>query len=361
WELQFDDFQSSQSSTTKEYTRDWGVSVSGWGCGFSIDGHYHSENINTQRTAVATGLKLDVHLDGIDMGIGEVGYIVTPYAYWAKNGALVVDYAVKPELAAVGGTPTWWQIHYQDRADPAFILPWRYDPEKGYTLQEKVKRYQTKDIQFYPDNPNEGEEVTIEVRIHNFSLIPTPGLVGVRFYLGDPDSGGVLLVNTSGETEVFTDQPIPARGTEDVRFAWTVDNTTGTFPRIYAIIDADDELAELHQNNNKSWAILNISSETGMAQDDNDKIPSHFDLLQNYPNPFNSSTKISYQIPAASQVELSIYNLLGQKVARLISEKQSAGTYEVDWNAAGFTSGIYFCRLATSQGFAKSKKLVLLR
>ncbi len=218
WELQFDDFQSSQVSTTKEYTRDWGASVSGWGMGFSMNGNYHKEDINTQRTEVATGLKLSVPFDGIDMGIGEVGYIVTPYAYWARNGALVVDYAAKPELAQAGGTPTWWQVHYENLPDPAFILPWRYDPEKGYTLQEEAKRQQTKDIQFYPNNPREGDDVTIKARVHNFSLIPTPGLVGVHFYVGDPDSGGVLLENTGGESVVYTNQAIPARGTETVQF-----------------------------------------------------------------------------------------------------------------------------------------------
>jgi hypothetical protein len=266
WELQFDDFQSSQSSTTKEYTRDWGASVSGWGFGFSISGNYHKEDINTQRTAVATGLNLSVHLDGIDMGIGEVGYIVTPYAYWANNGALVVDYAAKPELAPIGGTPTWWQVHYEDLADPAFILPWRYDPEKGYSLQEEEKRQQTKDLQFYPADPKDGDNVTIEARIHNFSLIPTPGLIGVRFYLGDPDSGGVLLENISSETEVFTNQAIAARGTETVQFTWTIDAGTGTFPRIYAVIDEDNQLSEIHENNNKSWVILNKSTASGLEQ-----------------------------------------------------------------------------------------------
>ena len=359
WELQFDDFQSSQSSTTKEYTRDWGASVSGWGCGFSINGHYHSEDINTQRTAVATGLNLSVHLDGIDMSIGEVGYIVTPYAYWANNGALVVDYAAKPELAPQGATPTWWQVHYEDLADPAFILPWRYDFEKGYTLEDSVKRYQTKDLQFYPANPEEGDEVTIEARIHNFSLIPTPGLISVRFYLGDPDSGGVLLENISSETEVFTNQAIPARGTETVQFTWTVDAGTGTFPRIYAVIDEDNQLAEIHENNNKSWVILNKSTATGIKQNAHNT-PVAFRLFQNYPNPFNPKTIISYQLSMTNEVELVIYNLIGQKIATLVSEQQEAGLHQVEWNASAFASGIYYYQIKAGE-FQDVKKMFLLK
>jgi len=361
WELQFDDFQSSQAATTKEYTRDWGVSVSGWGCGFSVNGNYHKEDINTQRTEVATGLNLSVHLDGIDMGIGEVGYIVTPYAYWARNGALVVDYAAKPELAAIGGTPTWWQVHYEYLDDPDFILPRRYGPEKGFTLQQEAKRYQTKDLQFYPANPREGDDVTIEARIHNFSLIATPGLIGVRFYVGNPDSGGVLLQNTSGASEIFTSQAIPARGTETVKFTWTVDDGTGSFPRIYAVIDADDQLNEIHENNNKSWAILNKSTGTGIESGSGIQKPMQFSLAQNYPNPFNPRTTISYELPVNSIVNLAIYNTLGQKVYTLVDCKQKAGSYSVSLNADRLSSGLYFYRLETNKNFVQVKKMILMK
>ena len=93
----------------------------------------------------------------------------------------------------------------------------------------------------------------------------------------------------------------------------------------------------------------------------NDNTPRKFFLEQNYPNPFNPTTTINYQLRAASGVELSIYNLLGQKVATLVNEKQPAGSYHIEWNAAGFSSGIYFYRLVTDKGFEKSRKLILLK
>jgi len=89
--------------------------------------------------------------------------------------------------------------------------------------------------------------------------------------------------------------------------------------------------------------------------------PVHFGLNQNYPNPFNSSTVISYQLPKSSNVDLSVYNLLGQKVATLVSQYQQAGRYDVAWDATGFNSGIYFYRLKTPDGFKKTRKLVLLK
>ena len=86
-----------------------------------------------------------------------------------------------------------------------------------------------------------------------------------------------------------------------------------------------------------------------------------FFLSQNYPNPFNPLTTIKYQLSAFSEIELSIYNLLGQRVATLISGNQPAGNYEVEWNAAGFASGVYLYKLTTDEGFVQSKKLILLK
>ena len=95
--------------------------------------------------------------------------------------------------------------------------------------------------------------------------------------------------------------------------------------------------------------------------DDGNTLPTKFALLQNYPNPFNPTTTISYQLVAVSNVDLSIYNILGQKVVTLVSAKKPAGSFMVEWDASGFSSGIYFYRLETDKGFVQSKKLILLK
>ena len=90
-------------------------------------------------------------------------------------------------------------------------------------------------------------------------------------------------------------------------------------------------------------------------------IPEQFSLKQNYPNPFNPSTVINYELPTTNYVELSVYNLLGQKVTTLVSERQRAGQHEIEWNAAGFASGVYYYRLQVDAGFVQTKKLILLK
>jgi len=89
--------------------------------------------------------------------------------------------------------------------------------------------------------------------------------------------------------------------------------------------------------------------------------PGRFALSQNYPNPFNPTTAISYRLSEVSQVELAIYNILGEKIATLVSKRQPKGTYRVKWDASGFASGVYYYQLSTDQGFVQTKKLLLLK
>jgi len=89
-----------------------------------------------------------------------------------------------------------------------------------------------------------------------------------------------------------------------------------------------------------------------------------FELYQNYPNPFNPKTIINYELPITNNVDLSIYNILGQKVATLVSKKQSVGRYQVEWDASGYASGVYIYRLSAkgrAQSLVQTRKLVLLR
>jgi hypothetical protein len=88
--------------------------------------------------------------------------------------------------------------------------------------------------------------------------------------------------------------------------------------------------------------------------------PKSFKLEQNYPNPFNPSTTINFSLPKANHVILSIYNSMGQEVAKLVSKDIIAGVYTAEWNATGFASGIYYYRIVAG-GFIQTKKLILLK
>ena len=98
---------------------------------------------------------------------------------------------------------------------------------------------------------------------------------------------------------------------------------------------------------------------TGISDSEN-KTPTSFALLQNYPNPFNPTTAISYRLSDLSLVDLSIFNVLGQKIATLVSEKQPAGKYQVNWDASGLPTGLYFFQLKAGK-YSEVRKMMLLK
>ena len=113
-----------------------------------------------------------------------------------------------------------------------------------------------------------------------------------------------------------------------------------------------------------SWIITDVDDESQFTNE----IPVGFHLSQNYPNPFNPSTTIEFALPTPGFVRLSIFNILGEKVATPVSEDLTAGSYKYEWDATELTSGIYFYRLkagdpstGSGQGFVETKKMILLR
>jgi hypothetical protein len=89
------------------------------------------------------------------------------------------------------------------------------------------------------------------------------------------------------------------------------------------------------------------------------KVLQNFELMQNYPNPFNPRTTIEFYLPIQTQVELNIYNSLGQKVAELINSSLPAGNHSAIWFASDEPSGIYFYELSTANQ-KKIKQIMML-
>ena len=78
------------------------------------------------------------------------------------------------------------------------------------------------------------------------------------------------------------------------------------------------------------------------------------------PNPFNPTTKIRFDLPTSSLVQLTVYNVLGQEVERLVERQMPPGQHEVEWDAAGYRSGLYFYALK-ADSYRAQHKMILLR
>ena len=127
-------------------------------------------------------------------------------------------------------------------------------------------------------------------------------------------------------------------------------------------------------NRNTNWEIVPKSvlyteidtSMTKIEYSNQNYFPDEIQLYQNYPNPFNPKTTIQYVIRTPRDlpfqyVDLSIYNLLGQKICTLVSAKQQAGNYQITWDGKNYPGGVYFYKLSTGNRYEQTKKLILLK
>jgi hypothetical protein len=109
-----------------------------------------------------------------------------------------------------------------------------------------------------------------------------------------------------------------------------------------------------------------VSAFNSTDVDNEDKLPASFELYNNFPNPFNPSTTIKFGVPVESKVSVSVFNLLGEKVADLLDEVKSSGTYSLKWDAADHSSGIYICRINSTsisdgKNYSRMIKMMLMK
>jgi hypothetical protein len=178
----------------------------------------------------------------------------------------------------------------------------------------------------------------------------------------DNDGERLTLVNAAGDTLInvrYNDKSPWPESADGGGYSIVAKNING-----YGNPDSSDYWrASLHIHGSPGKDDLVSGIEDASIQS-----PSVFQLNQNYPNPFNPVTMISYQLKVKSHVTITVYDLLGREVAALVNQEQSAGSHSVEWNAAKYSSGVYFYRLHASEKsggqtstFTEAKKLMLVK
>jgi len=166
----------------------------------------------------------------------------------------------------------------------------------------------------------------------------------------DPNDNNEVIYNyiaTNPDTSNYHGRPIGIVHQTD-----TYNTAVLEFPLYY--VEEPISYQILHQ-------ILSDFGEIPVGIDDNQVLlPKSTQLLQNYPNPFNNSTTLKYDLTNAGEVSITIYNILGQKVAEPVNEYQQPGAKTVTWRADDLPSGIYFARMKT-ENYSGNIKLMLLK
>jgi len=225
-------------------------------------------------------------------------------------------------------------------------------------------------------------------KLVTFDITGSELLKGLVFSLYNIDKEYSFLLQVSGMTYMYDSSKPPGQRTQSVMIGGlpinlmaTYSITAGPFRPEFLTNVAQVEVSNIQEtdlleyNVVKNYIIEHSPIDTLVAriegrvidtyatsiyaQDDEQVLPVTHSLSQNYPNPFNPITTIKYSIPAASDVRLDIFNVLGQRITTLINEKQQSGEYSIIWDASNIASGIYFYRLTTKEKIL-TKKMVLL-
>jgi hypothetical protein len=359
WTLDLANQTIDSKQLTNSIGAEVGASVSGWGIEASVTGTYSKEEIITHESSATKEVEIKVEVSATDQTFGDTDYLITPYMYWGENGAMVIDYAVDPSTTGHPDLGTFWDKNYLVDADPGLILPWRLDSLKGIGGTGDLKRY-CKSLHISPLVPAVEDTAHITVNIHNFSLKNTVGPVAVRFYLGNPASGGIPIEGTAGLTDLSTSGPIPAQKSATVRMDFVVPPGLRSTAKVYAVIDPENAIHEIHEDNNVGFVPLRVQGTTNIEEESVSFLPGSYILHQNYPNPFNPSTTIILELPKSVLVELNVYDILGRYVSTIVSNKLNQGNYTYTFDGQNLASGIYYYQLVAGE-YREVKKMILIK
>jgi len=221
----------------------------------------------------------------------------------------------------------------------------------------------------------------IKIKSNNSIIYKKSEIVKLgTFRMNDKDNRQreVFLVKAN-DVNSFVSPPKPPAEVIDVRFStecyasnilntdYTLEISGADFPIKLELINNSSDYKVVGTSSGKSYGILkqgqniNINNKEDKLLIQRIEIPDDYYLFQNYPNPFNPKTTIEFGIPKNGNVNLVIYNVLGQEVERLVNNQLfDAGKYKINWNAAKYSSGVYIIRL-TSDKFHDVKKMILLK
>lgn len=194
-------------------------------------------------------------------------------------------------------------------------------------------------------NTNAGNLIRTTDGGNSWIILPLSVLRG-RFHFVNSNTGwaenlpGSLFKSTNGGLNWYAQVDIGLAGIENLQF---INAYTGW-------VVGDGGLIVKTTNGGELLGVHNISGE----------IPLNFSLSQNYPNPFNPVTNIKFDIPKSGFVKITVFDLLGREITRLVNEQMQPGSYNVDWDASNYPSGVYFYKLE-SEDFVESKKMVLVK
>lgn len=344
--------------TTAETERNLGLSasVSGGAFGFtaSVSGSYDWSEVSTHTASVGTEINVETNFGELPLSSNNALYKIKPYFFWGQNGSLVLDYEIET-------TGDLYDDYYSIQ-DPAWNMPWRLDENRGYDFDFQTKTRQSKSIWFDKLFPQAGDTIEVGARVFNYSLIATESPVKVKFFYGNPYNGGVPVTGIDGEEFVITASPITRQQYQDVAMTIVLPDPFPYDGRIYARIDPDSVMTEVHEENNLCWRWLGpyfpISDddfETTSIREEYQSSGSG--IFRSFPNPASDFVQFTGILRTPSDVQITLYNLHGQ-VVKTHSNMDSPAFVNERLDVSDIAPGFYIAEI-TGGSYRERLEIVL--
>jgi len=286
----------------------------------------------------------------------ETGYFHRPIGYYVPSGAYAVRMYGFVDSSAVFSASEY----------PRMFTCWRTGADKSQTdfftynsgLAIGNPDQQTKNVSLECITKVDSAQRVFQVlncpAVHNDSLgIKAPDADRLTFVNRGPQKQYGLNIELAGSNGlaqfVHTAITMPANSSHYIVPDWL--NLTNQPVRIYEDIG---NTGVIHDTLTLANQVTGVKEQLTLG------IPQEFRLEQNYPNPFNPSTTIRYGLPSRTHVTLTVFNTLGQQVARLVNANMDAGYHEATFDGSRLSSGVYFYRIEAGS-FVQTRKLLLLR
>jgi hypothetical protein len=345
WGIEFTTLSFEEVENARDHSLAYSASIGAFGISASIEGSYDWSEIATQTTEVGSGIQIATNLGTIPLASSNALYNTKPFIFWDQNNTMVLDY----EVSATGD---FYTQNYNIQ-DPAWNMPWRLDPERGDLSVTPTLTRQTKSLWFDDHSPEPGDTITVFARVFNYSLVATESPVDVSFFLGNPYNGGQAIAGINGETSVSTDGIIAPQQFKEVSMHLILPADVDYDGRLYARIDPDSIMIEVHEENNLTWKSLGPNF--NLIEDDyEEEAPIMINEgeinwhLQCYPNPTKNNVDIWAQLDHPQITQVYVYNVFGDIVHEEAAIANGLGQCHVQLQLNSLPAGMYVVQLTNA-------------
>lgn len=354
WEVTTEEVQSSSADTERSMSLGGSVSVGAFGVTEEISGSYDWSTLSTHSNEVGEAIMITTSFGNMPIASTNALYSVKPYIFWGPGNEVVVDY----EVDANG---SFYSENYSVQ-DPAWNMPWRLDPERGIPIDVQTKIRQSKSLWFDKKFATPGDTITAHARIYNYSLVATESPVKVQFYFGNPFNGGVAITDIDGVEFAVTDGNIQPQQYKEVEFTIVLPENFTYDGRLYARIDPDYVMTEVHESNNLCWRrispLIPMSAndfETSIEEEDFVTIANGGFVC--YPNPSNGQISFAGKMNEPGDVKVTLYNMQGQTVTSMV-KNNSPAIVNCSFDVSELARGLYVAEIRC-EGKVQRVQLIL--